>query len=57
MENRKSRVNIKSLKLFAYEKLPEGSPLREVLLVENDEITVEEFLIKMDLWLKLSRKL
>ncbi|MBS7658123.1 MAG: hypothetical protein ABIM42_08505 [candidate division WOR-3 bacterium] len=44
---------MKSLKDFALNNLPKGSVLREVLLMEKDELEVNEFLIKMDVWLKL----
>ncbi|MBS7656282.1 hypothetical protein KEJ50_07315 [Candidatus Bathyarchaeota archaeon] len=46
------RLSIKQLKDFAL-KLPKGSVLRGVLLLEKDELEVNEFLIKMDVWLKL----
>ncbi|MEM2614459.1 MAG: hypothetical protein QXO15_09615 [Nitrososphaerota archaeon] len=47
------RLSMKSLKDFALNNLPKGSVLREVLLMEKDELEVNEFLIKMDIWLKL----
>ncbi|MEM3733276.1 MAG: hypothetical protein QXK81_07225 [Candidatus Bathyarchaeia archaeon] len=47
------RLSMKSLKDFALNNLPKGSVLREVLLMEKDELEVNEFLIKMDVWLKL----
>jgi hypothetical protein len=50
-------VNIRKLKEFSFEKLPKYHPLRDVLLMEKDELTAEEFLIKMDVWFKLLRKL
>ncbi|MEM4650001.1 MAG: hypothetical protein QXP78_04980 [Candidatus Bathyarchaeia archaeon] len=46
------RLSIKELKDFVL-RLPKGSVLREVLLLEKDELEVNEFLIKMDVWLKL----
>ncbi|MEM3476222.1 MAG: hypothetical protein QXF83_05825 [Candidatus Bathyarchaeia archaeon] len=47
------RLSIRGLKDFALNNLPKGSVLREVLLMEKDELEVNEFLIKMDVWLKL----
>ena len=48
-------INIRSLKNFAFEKLPKSSILRELLLDEKEELWMEEFLAKLDLWLKLLR--
>jgi len=50
-----SKINIRKLKYFASIKLPHNSPLREVLLSEKDHLTVDEFLHKLDVWLKLCR--
>lgn len=46
-------VNIRSLKQFAFEMLPKGSSLRDLLLTEKDALSAEEFLIKLDVWFKL----
>jgi hypothetical protein len=35
--------------------LPKNSALREVILSDKDELTAEEFLVKIDVWLKLAR--
>lgn len=43
------------IKEFASGKLPEGSILRYLLLTEREEMNTNEFLAKMDLWLKLLR--
>ena len=48
------KVNIRGLKAFVL-KLPKNSRLRDLILAEDDEIDVQEFLSKMDLWLKLLR--
>jgi hypothetical protein len=48
------KVNIKSLQVFALNLL-RNSRLRDLILAENDEIDVQEFLMKMNLWLKLFR--
>jgi hypothetical protein len=46
------RVDVRRLKDFAL-GLPRGSVLRDLLLSEDDELGVHDFLAKMDLWLKL----
>ena len=46
-------VCISRLKTFAGESLPAGSPLREVLLSEKDNLSVGEFLAKIGVWLRL----
>jgi hypothetical protein len=45
-------VDVRRLKDFAL-RLPRGSVLRDLLLTEDDELGVHDFLAKMDLWLKL----
>lgn len=50
-----SKVNIRRLKAFAFENLPKGWVLRDLLLTEHDELEPSEFCAKMDLWLKLAR--
>ncbi|MDI6819862.1 MAG: hypothetical protein QMC89_03040 [Candidatus Hodarchaeaceae archaeon] len=47
-------MNLKPLKKFALERLPKESSLREVILAESDEITTQDFLAKVDVWLKLA---
>jgi len=51
------RVDIRSLRKLAEERLPRGSPLRELLLTERDELEAREFLAKLDVWLRLLRRL
>jgi len=46
-------VTTSSLKRFALRRLPQGSALREVLLMEVDSLSPLEFLSKLDIWLKL----
>jgi hypothetical protein len=46
MTDRKSHVNVKRIKFFALEKLPRDSLLRDVLLIEEDEMTTEVFWLK-----------
>jgi len=50
-------LNIKSLKRFAYEHLPTNSTLRDLILAEPDQISAQEFLIKMETWLRLLPKI
>lgn len=47
-------VDMKSLKQFAAEKLL-SSPLKEILLLEDDKLDVYSFLIKLPTWLQLAR--
>jgi len=49
------KVKTGGLKDFANTHLPEGSKLRYLLLGEKDEIDVDAFLARMDLWLRLLR--
>ncbi len=46
-------LDISGLKLWAEENLPRSSPIRSILLLERGSLTVEEFIAKMDIWLKL----
>ena len=48
----KRKVNIDRLKAFSLE-LPRNSHLREIILAEKNDMDVNEFLLKMDLWMKL----
>lgn len=49
----RKKMNIVGLKRFVAERLPAGSSLRSVILAESDELGMEEFLAKMEVWLKL----
>jgi hypothetical protein len=46
-------VDIERLKEFAL-RLPAEHPLCRVLVVEKDRLTVDEFLSRVELWLRLS---
>ena len=50
---RSKQVDIRRTKLWAKANLPATSNLRGILLLEGDLLTVDEFLVKMDIWLKL----
>jgi hypothetical protein len=47
------QLDIHGLKHWAKENLPRTSQIRSILLLERDYLAVEEFIAKMDLWLKL----
>jgi hypothetical protein len=47
-------VDVRRLKDFAL-TLPKGSSLKDLLVSEDDELDVREFLVKMGVWLKLLR--
>jgi len=47
------KIDISDLKLWAAQTLSSTSPLRGVLLLEQERLSVENFLAKMDTWLKL----
>lgn len=51
----RGKVDVRALKSFAFEKLPKGWPLREILLSDEDELDVNVFLARLPLWLRLSR--
>lgn len=46
-------INTRQLKKLALEQLPEGSALRYVILAEKDELSGEEFMAKLDIWMML----
>ena len=47
------QLNIHGLKRWAKDILPKTSQIRSILLLERELLTVEEFIAKMDIWLKL----
>ena len=47
------KVDIKPLKQFVLDKLPRSSHLREIILVEETNLSVSEFLSKMQFWISL----
>ncbi len=53
IEERSEHIDIHRVKLWAKVNLPEISHLREILLLEEDLLSVYEFLAKMDIWIKL----
>ncbi len=49
-------IKTSSLRRFASQGLPSSSVLREVLMAENEKLTAEEFLAKLDIWLHLFKR-
>ena len=47
------QLDIQGLKRWAKDILPKTSQIRSILLLERELLTVEEFIAKMDIWLKL----
>jgi hypothetical protein len=47
------QLDIHGLKRWAKDILPKTSQIRSILLLERELLTVEEFIAKMDIWLKL----
>jgi len=50
------KVNIRRLKEFALNEIPRDWVLRDLLLSEKTLLSVWEFTVKVDLWLKLARR-
>ena len=48
-------VNIAKLKDFVVRNFPPGSPLQVIFVDEDDELSAEDFLAKLPIWLKLSK--
>ncbi len=45
-------IDIRSLKSLAF-RLPSGHPLRAVLMLENDWLPPDRFLVNVGVWLRL----
>jgi hypothetical protein len=50
------KITIRSLKSFAADYMPQTCVVRDLLLTDDDELEVMEFLVKMDVWLRLLKK-
>lgn len=48
-----NKLDMRRLKDFVMKSLPEDSKLRTLILNERDEISIEEFIAKVGVWLKL----
>ena len=51
----RGKVDITGLKEWAISTLGDDSRLRMVLMVERNNLGVDEFLAKMETWMKISR--
>lgn len=49
-------VDIRQLKQYVLAHLPEDAPLFQILLNEKDELTLNEYMIKAEIWWKLLDK-
>ena len=49
-----STIDLRPLKKFISERFPKQSYVRGVILAELDDILLESFLEKLDVWLKLA---
>ena len=47
------QVDLRRLKAWAAKHLSHGSKLREVIMLDKDQLTSEAFLAKMTVWLAL----
>lgn len=48
-------VDITSLKEFVERRLLPGSPLREVIVTDDDKMSSDAFVTKLPVWLRLSK--
>lgn len=46
-------LDIRRLKKWVVKYLPLGSKLRGVILLEEDSLTPSDYLVKLDVWIKL----
>ena len=53
----KGNVDVRPLKLLVFAQFPKDSAIYDVLLAEKDSLDVSEFLVKVDIWLKLLRRI
>ncbi len=52
-ERTKELVDLRKFKSLAKRKVPHESPLYKVVASEQDELTVDSFLSKSEIWLRL----
>ena len=50
------RIDLSSLKDFVIEKLPPDSIVRALILEEGGSLPAQEFVTKVEVWLKLLRR-
>jgi hypothetical protein len=53
----RSSINIESIKALVIEKFPRNSALAAIIVEERDSLKIDEFLAKMEIWLKLLRRI
>lgn len=53
----KDNVDIRPIKTLVFAKFPKDSAIYDVLFTERDLLSASEFLIKVDVWLRLLRRL
>jgi hypothetical protein len=53
MVKKLGRINVRKLKAFALESMPNDHPLRSILSAEEDEIDAAIFLARLKIWLQL----
>ena len=53
LPNSPQSVSTKGIKAFVSSHLPSDHPLRLLISSEKDKLTVNEFMVKLDDWLKL----
>jgi hypothetical protein len=46
-------IDIRPLKVLVFEKFPQASLVRQVILAERDFLSIYEFLAKIETWLNL----
>jgi hypothetical protein len=56
-DSTKPTVDIRKLKSLVAQQFPRDSAIHDILLTEGDIISVPDFLIKVDIWLRLLRRL
>jgi hypothetical protein len=54
-EKQASTIKIVELKRFVRENFAPNSVLRDLILSERDEVSCDEFVVKVDVWLRLLR--
>jgi hypothetical protein len=52
----KGKVDVRSIKTLVFNKFSQDSAIYAALLTERDILNVPEYLVKVDVWLKLLRR-
>ena len=48
------KIDLRPMKRYAKEGMPEGSELRQLILMEEDDVTPDQLLVIARIWLRLS---